>query len=87
MVVLVRELIKVSLVLVSESEVKTVTHGIPYKFDILNSPKINTLWENSHHFPSAYQNLTKPTELERGAPRLSQVGFSKLIGDEISELH
>ena len=52
-----------------------MTHGIQYKFAIQNSPKINTLWENSHQFLLAYQNLTEPTDLERGDPRLQQVEF------------
>ena len=76
LVVLVRERTEVSLVPVSKSEVKTMTRGIPYKLAILKSPKINTLWELFHHFILAYQNLTKPAELERGDPRLPQVGFS-----------
>ena len=60
----------ISQVLVSKSEVKTVTRGIHYKFAILNSPKINTLWENCHQFLLAYQNLMKPADFERGDPRL-----------------
>jgi hypothetical protein len=67
---MVRGHTEVSLLLVSKYEVKTVTHGIPYKFTIMNSPKINTLWENCHHFPLAYQNLRKPIDLERRDPRL-----------------
>ena len=66
--------------LVSEFEVKTVTRGIQYKFAIQNSPKIHTLWENCHQFLLAYQNLTKPTDLERGDRRLQQVGFSDSEG-------
>ena len=73
---LVRKWTEVSQVLVLESKVKTVTRGIHYKFAILNSPKINTLWENCHQFLLAYQNLTKRADLERGDPRLQQVGFS-----------
>ena len=72
---LVREHTKVSLVLVSEFESKTMTSGILYKFDIVNSPKINTLRENCHHFPLAYHNLMKPADLERGDPRIPQVIF------------
>ena len=75
MVGMVREMDEVSLVPVSEAEVKTVTRDIQYKFAILNSPKINTLWENCHHFLLANQNLTKPIELERGDPRLPKVSF------------
>ena len=67
---LVRKRIEVSQVLVLESEDKTVTCGIHYKFVILNSPKMNTLGENCQQFLLAYQNLTKPTDLERGDPRL-----------------
>jgi hypothetical protein len=52
-----------------------MTHGIHYKFAILNSLKINTLGENCHQILLAYQNLTKPIDLERGDPRLQQVGF------------
>ena len=63
-----------------ESEVKIVTRGIHYKFGILNSPKINTLWENCHYFLLAYQNLMKPTDLKRGDPRLQQVSFSDSEG-------
>ena len=74
-IVLVREQTLYYPVLISESEVKTVTRGIHYKFDIRNSPKINTLWENCHQFLLAYQNLMKPTDLERGNPRLQQVIF------------
>ena len=70
LVVLVRVWTEVSLVPVLEAEVKTMTCGIQYKFAILNSPKINTLWENCHQFVLAYQNLTKPTDLERGDPRI-----------------
>ena len=67
---LVRKRTKVSQVLVFESKVKIVTRGIHYKFAILNSQKIKTLWEKCHQFLLAYQNLTKPTNLERGDPRL-----------------
>ena len=77
---LVRASTEYSLVSVSEAEVNTVTRGIQYKFAILNSPKINTLWENCHQFLLAYQNLTKPADLERGDPRLQQVGFLDLEG-------
>ena len=72
---MVRGRIEISLVPISEYAVKTVTRDIPYKFAILNSPKINTLGENCHQFLLAYQNLTKPADLERGDPRLQQVGF------------
>ena len=75
---MIREQTKVSLVPVSESKVKTMTHVIPYKFAIMKSPKINILWEPFRHFILAYQNLTKPTELERGYPRLPKVSFSNL---------
>ena len=80
MVGMVREQIEASLVPVSKFEVKTVTHGIQYKFTILNSPKINTLWENCDQFHLAYKNLTKPADLERGDPRLQLVGFSDSEG-------
>ena len=80
MVGLVREQIEVSLVLVLEAEVNTVTRGIQYKFAILNSPKINTLWENCHHFFLPYQNLTKPIDFERGDSRLPKVSYSNLEG-------
>ena len=73
---LVRKWTKVTHVPFSYSEDKTVTRGIHYKFVILNSPKINTLGENCHQFLLAYQNLTKLVDLERGDPRLQQVGFS-----------
>ena len=56
-----------------ESEVKTMTRDIHYKFGILNSPKINTLGENCHQFLLAYQNLMKPTDLLRGYPRIQHV--------------
>ena len=59
-----------SLVSISEPETKIVTRGKPYKFVILNSPKINTLWENCHHFLLAYHNLMKPADVERGDPRI-----------------
>ena len=72
---IVREWNEVSMKLVSESQVKIVTRCISYKFTILNSPKINTLEENCHQFHLAYQNLTKPTNLERGDPRLPKVSF------------
>ena len=71
---------KVFLAPVSEVEVNTVTSGIQYKFDILNSPKINTLWENCHHL--AYQNLTKLADLERGDPRIQQEGISNVEGQK-----
>ena len=73
---LVRKWTEVFPVPFSESEVKTVTHGIPYKFTILKSPKINTLWEPFRHFILAYQNLMKPTKWERGDPRIPHVVFS-----------
>ena len=73
---MVREWMEVSLLPISKPEVKTVIHGIQYKFVILNSPKISTLWENCHHFLLAYQKLTKPADLERGDTRLQQVRFS-----------
>ena len=37
---LVMKQMEVSLVLVSKSKVKTVTRGKPYKFALLNGPKI-----------------------------------------------
>ena len=77
---LVRKMAKVSQVPVLESEVKIVTRGIHYKFAILTSTKINTLGVNCHQFLLAYQNLMKPTDLERGDPRLQKVGFSNLEG-------
>ena len=77
---LVREQTEVSLVPVLEAEVNIVTRGIQYKFAILNSPKINTLWENYHHFLLAYQNLTKPIDLERGDSRIPKISFSNLEG-------
>ena len=72
--------LKFWLVPVSEAEVKTVTCGIQYKFAILNSPKINTLWENCHHFLLENQNLSKPANLEREDPRVPKVSFSNLEG-------
>ena len=63
-----------------KGSVKTVTHGIKYKFAILKSPKIDTLWENCHHFLLAYQNLRNPSDLEGGDPRLPKLSFSKLEG-------
>ena len=77
---MVREQTKVSLVPVSKAEVKTVTRGIKYKFVILNSPKINTLWENCHHFFLPYHNLMKPIDLERGDSRIPKVSSSNLEG-------
>ena len=67
---MVREQTEVSMVLVLESEVKTMTRGIPYKFAIQKSPKINTLWEPFRHFILAFQNFMKPIVFERGDPRL-----------------
>ena len=75
---LVREQTLFSLVPILKAKVKTVTRGIQYKFDILNIPKINTLWEKCHHFLLAYQNLIKLADLERGDPRLPKVSFSNL---------
>ena len=80
MVGMVRERTEYSLVSISEPKTKTVTRGKPYKFAILNSPKINTLWANCHQFHLAYQNLTKPADLERGDPRLQLVEFSDSEG-------
>ena len=45
----------------------------------MNNPRINKLWENCHHFLLAYHNLTKPSDLERGDPRIPQVG---VLGSE-----
>ena len=73
---LVRERTEVSLVPVLELEVKTGTRGIPYKFAMLKSPKINTLWEPFCHFHLEYQNSMKSADLKRGNPRLTQ--FSRL---------
>ena len=70
---MVRERTEVSLVPVLEYEVNTVTRGIPYKFVILNSPKIKLLWENCHQFLLGYQNLMKPADLERGDQALNWV--------------
>ena len=75
-----RKQTKVSYIRVSEFEVKIVTCGIHYKFAILNSPNINTLRENCYQILLAYQNLTKLVDLERGDPRLQQVGFSDSEG-------
>ena len=77
---MVREKTEISWVPVLEYEVKIVTRGIHYKFAILNSPKINALWENYHQFLLAYQNLMTPVDLERGDPRIQQVGFSDSKG-------
>ena len=73
---MVREWIEVSLVPVSELEVKTGTRGIPYKLAMLKIFKINTLWEPFHHFHLEYQNSVKYADLKRGNPRLTQ--FSRL---------
>ena len=73
---MVRNWTKVSLVAVSEPEVKTVIRGISYKFSILKSPKINTLWEPFLYFLLEYQKSMKPADLKRENPRLPQVGFS-----------
>ena len=70
---LIREQTEVSLVSVLELEVKTRTRGIPYKFAMLKIPKINTLWEPSHHFHLEYQNSMKSADLKRGNPRLTQL--------------
>ena len=67
---MVRERTEFSLVPFLEPKDKIVTRGSPYEFALLNSPKINTLWENCHHFRLEYPNLMKPTYLERGDPRL-----------------
>lgn len=72
---MVRKRAEVSQVPVSKFEVKMVTRGIHYKFAIQNSPKINTLGENCHQFLLAYQNLMKPTDLERRDPRIQKLGF------------
>ena len=75
MVGMVRECTEVSLVTITESKIKTVTRVIQYKFSIVNSPKINTLSENCHHFLLAYQNSMKPTYLKRGNTRIPQEVF------------
>jgi hypothetical protein len=51
-------------------EVKKIPCGTPYKFNLLKSPKISTLWESFHHFLLKYQNSMKPTTLERGHIRM-----------------
>lgn len=53
-----------------------MTCGMPYKFDLLNSPKFNTSWENFHHFVLAYQNSMKHVELERGHIRMQKDKYS-----------
>ena len=75
---MVRKQTEVFLVPVSEVEVKIVTRGIQYKLAILNSPKINTLWENCHHFHLEYQNSMKFADLKRENPRLKQVNLEGL---------
>ena len=65
----------IPLVTVLTSDSKTVTRGIHYKFVILSSLKINKLGENCHQFLLAYHNLMKPIDLERGDPKLQNVGF------------
>ena len=55
---MVRVWTEIFMVSISWPEEKTITRGCPYKFSFLNSPKINTLWENCHHFFLAYKNLT-----------------------------
>ena len=70
---LVRKLTEVSLVLVSKLEVKTGTCGVPYKFVMLKSPKINTLWEHVCHFHLEYQNSMKSIDLKRGNQRLRKL--------------
>ena len=70
---IVRAWTEVSLLPVSELEVKTGTRGIPYKFAMLKIPKINTLWEPFHHFHLEYQNSMKSTDLKRRHPRLTKL--------------
>ena len=70
---MVRARTEVSLVPVSELEVKTGTCGIPYKFAMLKSPKINTLWEPFCHFLLEYQNLTRAMELEIGNIKIKHI--------------
>ena len=77
---MVRKWTEVFTVLVLEPEVKIVTRGIPYKFAILKSPKINTLWEPFHHFLLEYQNSMKPAYLKRGNKNIPQVRISYLEG-------
>ena len=77
---LVKAQTEVPLVPVSKLEVNTGTRGIPYKFAMLKSPKINTLWEPFHHFHLEYQNSMKFVDLKRGNPRLTQVVFSNSMG-------
>ena len=73
---MVRAWNEVSLVSILGLEKKTVTRGRPYKFDLLNSPKINISWENFHHFLLAYNNSTKPKKLEIGHIKIPQSKFS-----------
>ena len=72
---MVRVQTEVVLIPFSCLEDKIVTHGGPYKFTLLSSPKINTLWENWHHFFLAYKISMKHTYLERENTRIPQVGF------------
>ena len=44
-----------------------------YKFTILKSLKINTLWEPFRHFQLEYQNAMKFVDLKKGNPRLTQL--------------
>ena len=67
---MVRVWIEVSLILVSVPKEKAMTHGGPYKFDLLNSLKINTSWENFHPFLLGYQNSMKNMTLARGHLRI-----------------
>jgi hypothetical protein len=77
---LVRVQTEVFLIPFSGIKDKKVTRGRLYKFTLLNSPKINTLWENCHHFLLAYQNPIKPIDLERGNPRIPWILFLDLEG-------
>ena len=50
---------------ISELKEETMTHGMPYKFSLLNQSIISSLWEIGNSFFMKYPNLVTPVQFER----------------------
>ena len=84
---MVGEWTKVSQVPILESKVKTVTRGIHYKFAILNSLKINTLWEKLSPIPLGISKFDETYRFRKRRSKSPIGSIFRLKGTKISDLH
>ena len=62
----------VSFLSILELKEETMTHGMPYKFPLLNGYNIRSLWDIGHTFALKNQNQVRPVEFERRFRGLQQ---------------